>query len=301
MAEGGWPDNPQQAWDPAVREKYPEAIPSTAPSTTVPASPASPAVDWTWPSFGRGAGLVATSALGVPGDVLTSVNKGIDAAREIPAVNALLPHIPDVGPQIPIPTTAYIRDQFGMQGPQNRAERLLDTGGRALGAGAVSRLLPGAGGGAMLSGAAGTMAAGEAEEYFPDSVALQLLASAAGGLGSTTIARQLLFGGVRQLGQNVMGVGNALVRDYIGRAIGAGISHMTGLPEILSTEVGGLAGLLSHSAGRSIARNLFSRSGMRGAAAGAIGGMSEGLNTYGQSQMWPDNPLGPPVMNPPIP
>src|SRR5215467_2494549 len=135
MAEDAWPDNPQQAWDPAVREKYPEAIPSIESRTSPPIGwrEVTPPVNT---SLGRGAGLVATGALGVPGDVLSAVGTGIDTAREIPAINRLLPHMPDIG--IPNPTTDYIRGRFEMAPPQGGLERGLDVTGRAIGTAALA-------------------------------------------------------------------------------------------------------------------------------------------------------------------
>jgi hypothetical protein len=293
MADEDWPDNPQTPLDDATREQYQSTV--TGP---VPANPTYYAGGM---GFRRAASLIGTGAAGVPGDIIQSVNTGIDTLREVPIFNSLMPRVPNIGPQIPIPTTEYLRNQFGVappaQGEAGRSEREMDLLGKTIGSGVTALALPGtrgwgmAGrGGNMLSAMIGAGTSGLAEEHFPDSWALQLLAGGAAGLSSTALARQLLGGGIRTFAQNAGGMTNALMRDYIGRAVGAGVAHMTGLPELLTTELGGMAGLMSHRMGRALAGTVLSPFGLKKSVAGFMGAIPEALQTYQGNQEWPDNP-----------
>ena len=280
-----WPDSPQGDYD---REKYPPSrgfdyIP--VPTGTTESSDIAPPVRG---GFRRDAALVGTSALGVPGDI---INAGQPAINWI--ANSL--GVPDIGPQIPIPTTEYVRGRFDIAPPVGEEERGADIAGRGIGTAATSALLPGSKFVNALSAGTGAATSGLVEEYFPDSVALQLIAGGLGSVGSAAIARQLLRGGVGNLVGNATGIGGSISREILGRVLGGAISHVTGLPEYLTTELGGLTGFLSHRMGRGIARNMLSWPGLGSTAIGTAAAVPGAVRTSEQNQLWPDSPLGPPI------
>jgi|SRR5215469_2675640 len=282
MADDTWPEAIQGDYD---RGKYaPESgyVARPTPSGTVAGPDTQADVPAATGGFGRDVALATTSALGVPGDI---INAGQPAINWI--ANRL--GVPDTGPQIPIPTTEYVRGGFGVKPPAkgSQEEAAADIVGRGIGTTATYGAFPISRLNALSTGVGATLS-GFSQEYFPDSWALQLLAGGVSGLATTSIARQVLSGGIRGIPGALANVGDVIGREIIGRVAGGLISSATGLPEYLSTELGGLAGAMSHRFGRGMVRNMLSLPGAKSTIMGTLGAIPGALETYRQSQQWPD-------------
>lgn len=279
--------SPTHTWTDADR---PQLLPETdAAGRPIPMTTPVPQQPVAQPGIGRDFGLLGTRISGTPGDLI----QDILAPATQPIVNLLHNKlgIPE-GPQIPIPTTEYQRNALDMAPPQGRVEQGFDEAGRGIGT-AASMLAMGGGASMVIPAGVAATASAASQDYFPDSLALQLIASGLGGFGSAMIARRLTLGAMSPAVGHAATLASTLMREYVGRAAGAAL----GGGSVLSAELGGIAGLLSQRITGPALRYLFSRPGMRAVSASALGGAPPMIDASREQQNWgaasPPNPLTP--------
>lgn len=283
----GWgSDTPGHTWTDADRPQLiPETIPNVPPMTTQAPQPD------TGGGVSRDLAVGSTRAAGTPFDLISDIKEPVLD----PIVNFLHNRIGlPTGPEIPIPTTEAQRSWYGVAPPQDREERIADAVGQGIGTGVSALALPGVGGGAALSAGTGATASALSQEYFPDSLAMQMIASGVGGFGSALVARRLLFGALPSAAAAPSMV-NTLTHEYVGRLIGAGVGALGGgeaSHSVIGAELGGIAGLIGGRWAAPAMRYLFSPTGMRSLIAGSLGGMPGEIGAANQRQNW-GNSLGP--------